>query len=629
LESRQRLFEGRLDVSPPFARTIVFASDFPMTRGLQSILWLLVLVLSLSGMRTAMADTTNLATIDQTARCEALKGGRWTNLPSAPTWVISATYHAKTAERRAYCDVEGYVNPTVNFGLWMPADNWSGRFIVRGCGGSCGAVFMEGACGKHLRDGYACVHTDMGHRSDQIDNNWAANNLQGLVDFGYRATHVVTVAGKAILTAYYDGAPKWSYFYACSTGGRQAMVEAERFPEDFDGVVAVAPVDIAPFGSSNYVPPGSMNIDAAGRQILTDLDIPMIYKAVMKACDLKDGVADGLFSPGDCHFDPVALACKPGVAAAPHTCLDAEQVDLVRRFYNKGAQRGSELNWIDNLSRPFGPPTQFAQPRGDAVVAETLMNASNDDLRAFKAHGGKLILAHGTTDLIVLPGYTIDYYDKVTRMMGGSANTTDFLRFFLINGMDHCSGGDGAWGVDYLAPITAWVEKGQAPAELIGVHPKPGVSLDYFGIDTRLLQPDQIAFSRPSYVYPLKAYYSGRGDPNDASSFAPGLKPLGKQAPAAHGQGFPAGEPPAAIAASLGRLVEATEKAYVSTGLPASNVTDRIAKAIRRQVYLSAASPTAIASALDQLLSNDPSAIAKPALKSVRAEYSSGGDSAS
>jgi hypothetical protein len=157
------------------------------------------------------------------------------------------------------------------------------------------------------------------------------------------------------------------------------------------------------------------------------------------------------------------------------------------------------------------------------------------------------------------------------------------------------------------------VEKGQAPAELIGVHPKPGVSLDYFGIDTRLLQPDQIAFSRPSYVYPLKAYYSGRGDPNDASSFAPGLKPLGKQAPAAHGQGFPAGEPPAAIAASLGRL----------------NVTDRIAKAIRRQVYLSAASPNAIASALDQLLSNDPSAIAKPALKSVRAEYSSGGASAS
>ena len=535
--------------------------------------------------------------------------------------MITATYHAKTAERRAYCDVEGYVNPTVNFGLWMPADHWSGRYIVRGCGGSCGAVFMEGACGKHLRDGYACVHTDMGHRSDQIDNNWAADNLQGLVDFGYRSTHVVTVAGKAILTAYYNGPPRWSYFYACSTGGRQAMVEAERFPYDFDGVVAVAPVDIAPFGSSNYVPPGSMNIDAAGHQILSDLDIPMIYKAVMKACDLKDGVADGLFAPSDCKFDPADIACKAGASAAPHTCLNAEQVDLVRRFYAKGAQRGSELNWIDNLSRPFGPPTQFTQPRGDPVVAETLMNASNDDLRAFKAHGGKLILAHGTTDLIVLPGYTIDYYEKVTRMMGGAANTTDFLRFFLINGMDHCSGGDGAWGIDYLGPITAWVEQGHAPDKLIGVHPKLGVNLDYFGIDTPLLKPDQIAFSRPHFVYPLKAYYSGKGDPNVASSFVAGLKPLGIKA-AASSQEFASGG--ASLADDLSHLVTTTEQAYVASGLPPKNITDRIAKAVRRKLYLSDQSRSAIAAALDQLLQANPSPIAKPALESVRTEYRGG-----
>ncbi len=593
-----------------------------MLRTGQTLFLLFVLSLSVFSLHAAEAQTkpatADLATTDQAARCEALQGGRWTSLPSAPTWVISAIYHAKTAERRAYCDVVGYVNPTVNFGVWLPAEGWNGRYIVRGCGGSCGAVFMDGACGKHLRDGYACVHTDMGHRSDQIDNNWAANNLQGLVDFGYRSTHVVTVAGKAILTAYYNGPPRWSYFYACSTGGRQAMVEAERFPDDFDGVVGVAPVDIAPFGSSNYVPPGAMNIDAAGHQILTDLDIPMIYKAVMTACDLKDGVADGLFAPEDCTFDPGQIACKAGSTAAAHTCLNAEQVDLVRRFYAKGAQKGSELNWIDNLSRPFGPPTQFTQPRGDPVVADTLMNASNDDLRAFKAHGGKLILAHGTTDLIVLPGPTIDYYDKVTRVMGGVEHTTDFLRFFLINGMDHCSGGDGAWGVDYLGPIAAWVEQGHAPDKLIGVHPKLGVALDYFGIDTPLLKPDQIAFSRPHFVYPLKAYYSGTGDPNLASSFVAGLKPLGRLAGSPTDQARPS---KTALLESLRQLIGATETAYVASGLPPKNITDRIAKAVRRQIYLSSESRPAVAALLDQLLRDSPSSLAKPALESVRAEY--------
>ena len=593
----------------------------------QSLFGLFILALSVFSLDAAEAQTkpaADLTTTDQASRCEALQGGRWTGLPSAPTWVISATYHAKTVERRAYCDVVAYVNPTINFGVWLPAEGWNGRYIVRGCGGSCGAVFMDGACGKHLRDGYACVHTDMGHRSDQTDNNWAANNLQGLVDFGYRSTHAVTVAGKAILTAYYNAPPRWSYFYACSTGGRQAMVEVERFPDDFDGVVGVAPVDIAPFGTSNYVPPGSMNIDAKGRQILSDLDVPMIYKAVMKACDLKDGVADGLFAPEDCTFDPGEIACKAGAKAAPHSCLNAEQADLVRRFYARGAQKGSELNWIDNLSRPFGPPTQFAQPRGDPVEAETLMNASNDDLRAFKAHGGKLILAHGTTDLIVLPGPTIDYYDKVTRVMGGVEHTTDFLRFFLINGMDHCSGGDGAWGIDYLGPITAWVEQGHAPDKLIGVHPKLGVALDYFGIDTPLLKPDQIAFSRPHFVYPLKAYYSGKGDPNSAASFVAGLKPVGELAPTSDGRdmsGDASAGTPAILAKSLGELVAATEKAYVASGLPPKNVTDRIAKAVRRQVYLSSDSPRSIAAAIDQLLSDGPSPIAKPALESVRAEY--------
>jgi pimeloyl-ACP methyl ester carboxylesterase len=576
------------------------------------------LLLGFGVLGAAKAQAANLTVMDATARCQALKGGRWADIPSAPTWVISATYHAATAERRAYCDVEGYVNPTVNFGIWLPSQDWNRRYIVRGCGGSCGVVAMEIACAKHLRDGYACVHTDMGHRSDQIDNNWAANNLQGLVDFGYRATHVVTVAGKAIVTAFYNGPPRWSYFYGCSTGGRQAMVEAERFPDDFNGIVAVAPVDIGPFGSSNYVPPGSMNADTQGHQILTDLDIPMIYRAVMKACDLKDGVADGLFAPSDCAFDPGVLLCKPGSAAAPHTCLNAEQVDLVRRFHGKGAQPGSELNWFGNLSRAPGPQTQFAQPRGDPVIAETLNNAGDPDLRAFNAHGGKLILAHGTTDLIVLPGQTIDYYETATRVMGGPQNTTGFFRFFLIPGMDHCSGGDGAWSVDYLTPLTRWVEQGHAPDKVIGVHPKLGAQFDYFGLDTDKFQPGEIAFSRPHFPYPLKAYYDGKGDPNLASSFTAALHPLGKIALSVQ---VSSSEGDRASASDLTALIVATEKAYVASGLPAQNVTDRIAKALRRRIYLSDQSRSKTVSILTRMLAADPSPIAKPAIQSVLAEF--------
>jgi hypothetical protein len=385
-------------------------------------------------------------------------------------------------------------------------------------------------------------------------------------------------------------------------------------------------VDIGPmgtsgtFGASNYVPPGAMNADAKGHAILNDLDIPMIYKAVMRACDLKDGVADGLFAPSDCAWDPGALACKPGLAATPHTCLNAEQVDLVRRFYAKGAQRGSELNWIDNLSRAPGEPTQFAQPRGDPVIAETLMNAGNPDLRVFKAHGGKLILAHGTTDLIVLPGQTIDYYDTATRVMGGPQNTTDFFRFFLIPGMDHCSGGDGAWGVDYMAAATQWVEKGHAPDKLIGVHPKLGAPLDYFGIDTRLLTPDQIAFTRPHFVYPLKAYYSGHGDPNSASSFVSALAPVGRLGMSGDNS-TPTMISSDDLARDLSTLVTSVEKSYVASGLPSQNITDRIAKAVRRKIYLSNAPSTTIRNALGVLLRQSPSKLALPALKSVEAEF--------
>jgi feruloyl esterase len=552
----------------------------------------------------------------ETERCAALKGGRWTELAHAPTWVIDAKFHAATPERRAYCEIEGYVNPTDNFGMYLPADNWNGRFLVRGCGGSCGRVATEYACARHLRDGYACLHSDMGHHSDQIDNNWVANNLQGQVDFGYRATHVTTLAGKAITEAYYAEKPKHVYYFGCSTGGRQGLVEAQRFPADFDGIVTVAGVSER-YGRL-FADVAKVNHDENGQPILTDAKMPLIYKAVMAQCDMNDGVKDWLVDPRDCKFDPASLQCKGGDQPS---CLTEAQVKAVRAMYAEGVQVGSELNWINNFARPPGPPVEFAQSRGDPDIVESFNNATDPDLREFRDHGGKMIMSHGTTDTVVPTGATWDYYDIALNAMGGLAETQKFFRYFLIPGMDHCGGGDGAWGVNYLPLIEAWVEKGQAPDKLVGIHPKMGVDLDYFGIDSDHVKREDVAFSRPYFPYPLRAYYSGKGNPNDAASFVSGLKPLGKKAPEAAGA---AAADPDTLAAQIKTEMGLVEHQYEVSGLPPKNVSDRIGKALRHTLYVSNASPQVAGAALDKVSQGDLTDVQQVALKYIQEEFPPG-----
>ncbi len=552
------------------------------------------------------------------ARCENLTGGQFANLESAPTWVTKAVYKPATTELRAHCEIEAYVNPTVSFGVWMPSENWNGKFLFRGCGGSCGILNMELTCAKNLRDGYACATTDMGHRSTLIDDNWTNNNLQGQVDFGFRSTHVATVAGKAIANAYYSRSADKAYFYGCSTGGRQAMIEAQRFPQDYDGIVSVAPASMGLFGTRGKYSVNP-NRSATGEAILSDLKVPLIYKAVLAQCDMNDGVKDGILDPRDCKFDPATLQCKGDNTV---DCLTEAEVAVTRKFYERGALPGSELNWIDNWTAKPRPPAPFAQSRGDVAVIETFDNAANPDLRAFKARGGKLIFTHGSTDLVVPGGPSLDYYELATATMGGPEKTKDFFRFFVINGMDHCSGGDGAWGIDYLAALDNWVSKGQAPEKLIGVHPKLGVSLDYYGIDTKLLTPDQIEFSRPYFPHPLRAYYSGKGDPNDAANFVAVLTPpksarVGKSAsdsatPLTTEQ----------LASQISNMIKLSEEAYAKgVPLPPKTVSDRIGKALRRLIYSSTASKQTVANALDQVSRTDLSAPATVAINLIKPEF--------
>lgn len=504
----------------------------------------------------AAAPVGVIAPPDAAVRCAELAGGRFSTVPDAPTEVVTATFVKAVGDRPSYCDVEGYVAPSVGFGLWLPV-NWNGRYIVRGCGGFCGRVEVELACAKHLRDGFACLHSDMGHRSTMYDAKWAYNNLQAEVDFGYRATHVSAVAGKAIATAFYGAQPRYSYFMACSTGGRQGMVEAQRFPYDFDGIVAVAPVIDETGASMQLMWSVLANRAPDGGEILTAAKIPMLHAAAVRACDLTDGVADGIIGePRLCRFDAGVLQC-----AGPDRpdCLTAGQVAVVRKIYagphdsagrtlyTGGAMPGSELNWVGPYISKAGQPAIYAEMQAElwrymgfspdpgpswqitdfdfdrdskrAGLMEAIYSGSNPDLRKFKAAGAKLIMAQGWADQSIVPLNAVDYYETATRTMGGEAATTSFFRFFTIPGMNHCSGGEGAYGIDYLAALQRWVERGDAPDKLIGVHPNSGQDLDFFGIDLEALPAERVAFSRPHFAYPKRAVYSGKGDSNLAANW--------------------------------------------------------------------------------------------------------------
>jgi hypothetical protein len=491
------------------------------------------------------------------ARCKSLEGDGFSGLLDAPTHVTKAAYVAAANGRPDYCAIDAYISPNVGFGVWMPASNWNGKYIVRGCGGFCGTVAMELACSQHIRDGYACVHSDMGHKSTMLDGKWAYNNLQAEVDFGYRATHVSTVAGKAITTAFYGQAPKYSYFMACSTGGRQGMVEAQRFPHDFDGIVATAPVIDETGAGIQLLWSVVVNRRADGGQVVAADKIPALHAAVVARCDMNDGVKDGLIGdPRRCAFKPTDILCASAVSAQ---CLTAEEAAVVQKIYDGprnskgellytgGAEMGSELNWVGPYIAKPGETATYAKMQADlwrymgfAVdpgpswqitdfdfdrdpqrvgVMEAVYSGSNPDLRKFKARGGKLIVAQGWSDQSITPRNIIDYYELATRTMGGPAATTDFFRLFMVPGMAHCSGGaNAAYGIDYLAALEDWVEKGKAPDHLMGVNPTPG-AVDFFGIDTDRLKPDQINFTRPHFAYPGRAVYSGRGDPKAASSY--------------------------------------------------------------------------------------------------------------
>jgi Tannase and feruloyl esterase len=513
---------------------------------------LIAKIISLSivlGPHGSWATEVNLNTT--VPQCTVLGTADFASIQDAPTQVTSARFVEASSGVPAYCQVRGYVSPQVGIDLRLPISNWNGRFVEVGCGGFCGVMDMR-SCDDPLQRGYACIGSDMGHSSTALDGKWSYNNLQAQVDYGFRSTHVAAVAGKAIVEYFYKKQPEKSYYLGCSCGGRQGLVEAQQFPWDFDGIVVGSPALNFSGVFMDLLWKTRAVFDNSGNPLFNDDDIRLVHNAAIAKCDNDDGVKDGLIGdPRKCNFDPKELACK---SAERNGCLSVEQVEAIKRLYSGpltskgesivpgGSLPGSETSFLGikgyetvfaTFAREFFQYMGFVPAAGPVWkstdfdfdrdykrlgMLESLYASTNPDLRRFKTAGGKLIMYHGWADGGISPLNTIDYYEAVGRAMGGPKATRDFLRLFMVPGMDHCSGGEGASTIDFLGYMEAWVEHGHAPDVMISAHLKSDTDTRSTGLP---LDPHQIAFTRPLYPYPAQARYKGVGDINQAENYGP------------------------------------------------------------------------------------------------------------
>jgi feruloyl esterase len=444
----------------------------------------------------------------------------------------------------AICRVAGVVSPAIKFEVWLPeAAAWNGRLQSVGGGGLAGIISYP-ALALAVNAGYASASTDTGHEATAADAGWV-DDRQRVIDYGYRAIHEMTLKAKAVIDAYYGKSPQYSYFNGCSTGGRQGLMEAQRFPNDYDGIISGAPVNTFTRLHIGQLWTTHATLGEPG-SVLTRDDFAMITKAVLAQCDAADGVTDGILTdPRTCGFKPQSLACS---SAKTESCLQPGQVKALEMIYQgarnprtgvqiyPGLERGGEApqpgnpGWgmLMNGKDPFVIDTAvlggmaFRNPKWDwrtfdfdkdvAIVDAKLfgvLNAIDPDLRDFKAHGGKLVIYHGWSDPGVMPQRTVDFYqemiDFATKAQGvdGRAYTSEYARLFMIPGMGHCRGGNGPDDADWMGAISNWVEHGKAPEV----------------ITARKMQDGKVTMTRPLCPHPQAARYKGKGDTNDAANF--------------------------------------------------------------------------------------------------------------
>jgi len=421
----------------------------------------------------------------------------------------------------AFCRIGAQVRPVadsvIRFELWMPAEGWNGKFLAVGNGGYSGEIWYPQMI-EPLSRGYATASTDTGHEGAGDDASFALGHPQKWIDFAYRAVHEMTQQSKAIIKAYYGGPAKLAYWNGCSTGGRQGLMEAQRYPDEL-----VWTAQTLHRNAASYLPPAKL---------------PALHAAVLKACDAGDGVADGVLEdPRRCQFDPQVLACKAGKDDA--TCLTSAQIETVRVIYSAltnprthhvlypGLMPGSEAGWAAGVGPIKPQPSSlitglfryvvFKDPAWnyrtldfDADVTRanegeaSIVNAINPNLHAFFAHGGKLIQYHGWADPGISPLNSINYYESVVKVSGGERAVGGAYRLFMVPGMDHCRGGEGPDRFDAVSALEQWVEQKKAPERMIASRLRAG----------------KVDRTRPLCPYPQVATYKGAGSTDEAANFA-------------------------------------------------------------------------------------------------------------
>ncbi len=456
-------------------------------------------------------------------------------------------------ELPVFCRVTGMLRPTadsdIRFEVWLPENDWNQRFLGVGNGGFAGSIGYQGLAGN-LRRGFATAGSDAGHQAKAEDASWAFHHPEKIKDFGWRAVHLTAERAKDIVKAYYGKTAAKSYFDSCSDGGREALMEAQRFPEDYDGILAGAPAN----AWSRMLTSGvSVTQSTIGdpRAYISSLKLPAIQRAALAACDDSDGVKDGFLSdPPKCHFDPAVLLCK---GADSLECLTQPQVQSLKTFYGGGEDAqgksffpgylmGDEAGWGDWIlgnGPGSGSGIQYVQnyfrymvaddPKWNILTADVAaslqaatrktaaeLDATNPDLGGLRARGGKLIMYHGWNDPAISPWNSIAYYQSVQKAMGDS-EASGFLRLYMVPGMEHCVGGPGPSALGQLGIATTggpkygvfdalvdWVEK-DTPAETV--------------VATKYGPDNKAAMTRPLCPYPAVAKYKGAGDTNDAANF--------------------------------------------------------------------------------------------------------------
>lgn len=450
-----------------------------------------------------------------------------------PPASLAAPASSAFAALPEFCRVAATLRPSadsdIKIEVWMPASNWNGKFQAVGNGGWAGTISYRELAAAVAR-GYAASSTDTGHSTE--GGAFVIGHPEKFVDYAYRSEHEMTVKAKAIINAFYGRDPRFSYWNGCSTGGRQGLIEAQRYPDDYDGIIAGAAANPRTRLSAWHLTQVHATLKD-GASFIPRSKYPFIHQAVVNACDALDGVKDGLISdPTKCRFDPKTLACGEGA-----DCLTAPQAEAVRRLMTPlehphtgaelfpGWEPGSELGWGAIVAGP--EPTSltldhyryivFADPKWDwrsfdlekdlaraEAVDNGVIDAVNSNLTSFAKRRGKLIMYHGWSDPLVPPRASVNYYSSVVKTMGGAAKTADLVRLFMVPGMGHCGGGEGPNTFDMVTALENWVEQGRAPEQVVASAMKEG----------------RVERTRPLCPYPRVATYTGRGSSDEAANFA-------------------------------------------------------------------------------------------------------------